>query len=163
MAESSAGVEFELLDKSRIDMIEPLWEQLREHHGRMDWAFAHEMADVTFAGRKAGILARATDGVLRLEIVREAGDLIGYCVSSVSAGKEGELDSMFVAPDRRGRGIGEQLARRSLEWMEACGTEPKRVVVADGNQAARALYRKLGFVERTTTMQLVADDSKSGS
>ncbi|MGW4521014.1 GNAT family N-acetyltransferase [Amycolatopsis sp. NPDC004378] len=53
-----------------------------------------------------------------------------------------ELGTMWVAPPARGRGVGEALVRAIVDWAA-----PRKVTlrVADGNTAALALYRRLGF------------------
>lgn len=53
-----------------------------------------------------------------------------------------ELGTMWVAPHARGRGAGEALVRAILGWA---GAKPVTLRVADGNVAAQALYRRLGF------------------
>jgi diamine N-acetyltransferase len=144
------------LGSDRIDEIRPLWEALREHHAAMDWPFAAEMGGVLFAGRKQELLHKARGGHFRIEIAAAQPDPnpIAYCLSTVTKDDCGEIDSVFVTPERQRQGIGTELVRRALKWLDQSGAASKRVVVAEGNPAARALYEKLGFLPRTTTMQL---------
>jgi RimJ/RimL family protein N-acetyltransferase len=58
----------------------------------------------------------------------------------------GEL-GMFVALDWRGRGIGSALVEASIEWARERGLHKLSLSVFTHNEAAIALYRKLGFVE----------------
>lgn len=53
-----------------------------------------------------------------------------------------ELGTMWVAPPARGRGVGEALVRAVLAWA---GGNRVTLQVAEGNTAAVALYRRLGF------------------
>ena len=70
-------------------------------------------------------------------------------VSAVApgAGREAELISLWVAPGARGRGAGDEAIRQVLAW--ARGQHHARVVlwVKAGNDHARALYRRHGFVD----------------
>jgi len=55
---------------------------------------------------KREILAKAATGETRIELVSIASEAvdIAYCVSTVSPGGRGEIDSMFVEERCRGRG-----------------------------------------------------------
>ena len=54
---------------------------------------------------------------------------------------------MGVIRDLRGRGVGSGLMEYALEWAAERGIEKVRLGVRSGNAHARALYRRLGFVE----------------
>jgi ribosomal protein S18 acetylase RimI-like enzyme len=130
-----------------LDDIRPLWEKLRTHHSPLLSRFAHETPPFIFEPRKQEILAKAVPGKTRVElvsIVSEAVD-IAYCVSTVSPGGRGEIDSMFVEEGCRGCGIGSKLVRDALAWMESAGASSKVVTVAYANEEALAFYKRFGF------------------
>src|SRR5581483_8489071 len=54
---------------------------------------------------------------------------------------------MFVARDRRGRGIGSALMGEALRWARSVGVERVELTVYPHNLPAMALYRRFGFVE----------------
>jgi ribosomal protein S18 acetylase RimI-like enzyme len=55
---------------------------------------------------------------------------------------------VYVAPEARGRGIGERLLRLALAFArDRLGVRQVNLGVNAGNAAAVALYRKLGFAE----------------
>ena len=56
-----------------------------------------------------------------------------------------ELISMWVAPDARGRGVGDALVREIERWSLAAGARVVRLSVAEGNGPAAALYERHGF------------------
>jgi RimJ/RimL family protein N-acetyltransferase len=58
----------------------------------------------------------------------------------------GEI-GMMVASDWRGRGVGTALVEAAIEWARARGLHKLSLGVFPQNDAAVALYRKLGFVE----------------
>lgn len=63
-------------------------------------------------------------------------------------GDEAQLFGMWVAPEARGRGVAEALARALIE--RAAG-RPITLCVAEGAHAARRLYERLGFRPTGTT------------
>ncbi|HEX4456120.1 MAG TPA: GNAT family N-acetyltransferase [Kofleriaceae bacterium] len=70
----------------------------------------------------------------------------GIAVGMVSAvdGDPVELISLWVAPDARGRGVGDLLVRTVLGYA---GARPTRLNVYPDNAPAIALYRRHGFAE----------------
>jgi [ribosomal protein S18]-alanine N-acetyltransferase len=77
----------------------------------------------------------------------EADQVVGFAVASVGAGESHLLD-VAVAPDVRRRGIGAALVTRLRETVaRERGADAMTLEVRPSNTAARALYRRLGFVE----------------
>jgi len=59
---------------------------------------------------------------------------------------KGKIWGVYVRPNCRGQGIGRAVLRALLEKIQACpGIEQVSLTVVSGQQAARALYRSLGF------------------
>lgn len=54
---------------------------------------------------------------------------------------------MWVTLDRRRAGVGAALASAVIDWAREWGARRVVLGVADGNTAATALFRSLGFVE----------------
>ena len=55
------------------------------------------------------------------------------------------LISMWVAPEARRAGVGDQLVRAVIDFARACGYERLYLDVADENAPAIGLYAKHGF------------------
>jgi len=70
---------------------------------------------------------------------------IAYCITTVSADGCGEIDSMFVEEHFRKCGIGSELVRRAIAWLDSVGASSKVVTVAHGNERALAFYGRFGF------------------
>ncbi|GAA2446791.1 GNAT family N-acetyltransferase [Streptomyces macrosporus] len=60
---------------------------------------------------------------------------------------EAELVSLWVAPDARGRGVGDRLVREVERWAVRAGAGLLRLAVVPGNEHAVGLYRRHGFVD----------------
>lgn len=140
---------------SEIDIIRPLWEQLnRHHHGRSEH-FRSWYERMNFEERKAHFGYLAESGQIRLDLAldRPTGKCVGYCVSSLSCEKAGEIESLFVESGYRSEGVGTTLVTRALGWMDSSGAVRKRVSVGNGNEDAWPFYRKFGFFPRLTVLE----------
>ncbi len=59
--------------------------------------------------------------------------------------------AVWVAPDQRGTGLSDRMVEELAVWAKAAGLQQLRIWIADGNDAARALYDRTGFVETGET------------
>lgn len=84
----------------------------------------------------------AMPGALAL-LARDGEEPCGFVLARF-AGGEGEIISIGVVPDHRGRGLATLLARHVLDRAAGRAGELFLEVAAD-NDAALALYRRLGF------------------
>ncbi len=118
-----------------------------------------DSADPTFADSPSGqayLLARINGDGLAL-IAHDENGPVGYLVAGVRSGPRGSvsgLESMFVTPGCRRRGIGTAPLEQFLVWHRASGLRSASLAVAPGNRAAIALYEKAGFRGTTLVMEL---------
>ena len=88
------------------------------------------------------LLAWSPDGCFLIE---EAGGTIVATVSTTPYGTRlAWIGMLIVAPDRQRQGLGGQLMRAALDHLIAGGTES---IMLDATEAARPLYKSLGFRE----------------
>ncbi|HEU5473804.1 MAG TPA: GNAT family N-acetyltransferase [Actinophytocola sp.] len=67
------------------------------------------------------------------------------------------LIAAWVAPAARGRGIGDALVAEALRWAREHGHQQVSLRVADGNQPARRLFLRTGFVPTGQRIPLESD------
>jgi len=82
------------------------------------------------------------DPLAFLLVEGDAGFLLGRAVAG-----EAELLTIAVAPEARGRGLGQRLVSRFLYQARLRGAEEAFLEVAEDNAPARAVYSKAGFTE----------------
>ena len=78
--------------------------------------------------------------------LRDHGELIAVAAFSLVM-DELSLLNIIVDQQHRGRGLGRELLCAGLEWMQQVGAQRCFLEVRKSNDAARSLYRTLGFVE----------------
>jgi GNAT superfamily N-acetyltransferase len=129
-----------------------MWEKLNALHLADSVHFKDHFAAFTFEQRAEKFLLMSGKDVLIEIAVNENGEPVGYCVSTAEGGA-GELDSLFIEEHCRGRGIGETLVRRSLEWMKGKNCARIMAAVAHGHESVLPFYERFGFYPRFTYLQ----------
>ncbi len=117
--------------------------------------FKRHYLSMTFENRKRALLEKAACGEMRVDIAvdKQTNQKIGYCLSSINEAKTGEIESIFVAEDYRGSGVGGTLLQKALTWMDVKAAEKKVVAVGAGNENAFGFYGRYGFRSRKTVME----------
>lgn len=82
------------------------------------------------------------DPLAFLLVEGDAGFLLGRAVAG-----EAELLTVAVAPESRGRGLGQRLVSRFLYQARLRGAEAAFLEVAEDNAPARTIYSRAGFAE----------------
>lgn len=144
-------------DHTMLDEVRVLWEALNRYMHERSTFFKHHFAEMNFQKRKAELLEKASCSLLRVDLaVDEAtGETVGYIVSSLDSKKTGTVESIFVCEAYRGMGIGDELMRNALEWMNQNGAETKVIEVTVGNEQVYGFYSRYGFLPRQTLLKQV--------
>ena len=137
----------------------PLWLQLRQHHADLAPQWRDNLLATTFEQRRAGLISKAAAGLLVL-LATSGGDDIGYCVSTIAADRTGEVDSLYVTPTHRGRGVGHALMSETMIWFGKRSARSIALDVITGNDAALRFYKHYGFAPRTVRMVSHSDKSR---
>jgi ribosomal protein S18 acetylase RimI-like enzyme len=151
------NIEYTETDQRGLDLIGPLWEKLNEYHRERSPYHKGHFAGMTFEMRKRHLLEKSAGGAMRIDIARdrETDKYAGYCVSTVSKDRQGEIDSIYIESEYRRRGIGDALMKRTLGWMDRLSITRRLVEVASGNEEVFAFYRRYGFYPRSTILRTV--------
>jgi len=85
-------------------------------------------------------------------------DVVGFCVLAlVPAAREAEVRNVAVHPEHRRQGLARLLLRAAIDRARDAGAETVFLEVRESNQAARALYARLGFTETGRRAEYYAD------
>lgn len=74
-----------------------------------------------------------------------SGRICGMCLASIVAPECGHVTQICVAPWVRGKGVGYELMRQSLNTLAECGCSKVSLTVTGSNTEAILLYEALGF------------------
>ena len=148
-------IKYHTTDTQGLEQIRPLWIKLNEMHHHLATTFKDIYENMTFEDRKEYFHRIASTGTLRIDIAfdSESEQPVGYCISSLSPKKTGEIESVFVEEKYRSKNIGSTLIIRALSWLEESGCVEKMVSVANGNETAFSFYKKFGFYPRKTILE----------
>ena len=157
------NIEYSVTDEEEIDMVAPLWEKLNKHHGKLSQHFSFDYPNRTWENRKNEFLSEAAD--LRVDLARDTdtGVLVGYCISSITTDRLGEIDSIFIETDYRRCGIGGYLIKNAMNWMKELSVSRIIVQVLVGNEEAHLFYNRYGFYPRATIMMRIDENDTSRS
>lgn len=139
-----------------LDKIQPMWEKLNDHHKAKSEHFANRYHDMTFEKRKSKILC-SNILAINIDMVIEpiSNNYVGYCVSTVNNEGVGEIDSIYIDIQFRNYGIGDELMKRALTWLDSNNVKSKIIGVAAGNDNVNVFYEKYGFYKRTVILEQV--------
>jgi len=141
-------------NQTLLDRIKPLWQELNQHHLCRSPYFKEYYQNLTFEERKRVILQRLVGGGhIRVDLAFDSDTLAGYCVSSIDRALTGEIDSIYVDETYRGRGIGTNLVKNALTWLNSKGSKKNIVSVGVGNEDAYSFYEKFDFYPRRTMLE----------
>ena len=132
----------------------PLWEKLNQYHAEVTTHLSDQFAELNFERRKKFLLNDGSKTQIRIDLVQDnqRGIDIGYCLSTikpVADERVGVIESLYVEPEYRNNGIGEELMRRTLGWMEEKETSFRKLAIVVGNEKVYDFYKRFGFYPRS--------------
>jgi putative acetyltransferase len=134
---------------SPVPTIVPYRDELRAAFEQLnrDWIetyFVVEDADrAVFADPVAAVLRPGG----QIFFVTEGETVLGTCAVLRHGGAECEIAKMAVAPEARGRGLGDLLLRAAVEFAVSVGARRAIIVSNTALAPALQLYRKHGFIQ----------------
>jgi hypothetical protein len=92
------------LERTHLPEIEHLWRELNAYHGHLSTNFKNHFGKLTFQDRLEQLSAKEK---LAIFVVSDAGLNVGYCIVSANRNR-GEIDSIYIMADHRGKEIGHE-------------------------------------------------------
>ncbi|OGO04492.1 MAG: hypothetical protein A2Y60_06520 [Chloroflexi bacterium RBG_13_54_9] len=147
-------IQYTETDQQGLDLIGALWQKLNEHHKVRSQQFESHYDKMTFEMRKEELLDKSEKGTMRIDLARDVntGKLVGYCVSTVSRDRQGEIESIYIETDYRRSGIGDSFMKRALRWMDDLSVTKIKLEVGVGNEEVFAFYKLYDFYPRSTIL-----------
>jgi ribosomal protein S18 acetylase RimI-like enzyme len=168
---AKAGITIRKAGTEILDRLEPLWLALHDHHQAVAPPAVYQPGERSWRARRAAYaqwLAAPGSFVL---VAERGGSLLGYALVAVRPGPDdtwasgdrlAELETLSVAPEVRGQGIGSRL-------LDAVDAELARLGIGDlfiaalvGNEGAIRLYERRGLRPVMTYLARFAADGKPG-
>lgn len=126
----------------------PLWREVRlAALTDAPYAFKSTLADWHRGGEQRWRARLEMPGAFHVVALLD-GRAVGVAGGVPGLGGVRELRSVWVGPEARGHGVGDQLIAAVEGWARRTGGTTLTLGVFPGNAAAIALYRRHGFVER---------------
>ena len=142
--------------KADVDAIRALWEAMEDEIGGPEWVretWEEELADVERRLRDSAIF-----------IAEDDGEPIGYLGLDFRDPRIAEIQSVYVVPGSRRRGIAAGLIAEAAAASREHGYDHVHLDVLTTNHGAVAVYERLGFAEyqRRLSVSLDALDQRVG-
>jgi GNAT superfamily N-acetyltransferase len=150
-----------------VDRVEPLFKQLVHFHGKVvEGAWPVRSEEAAWVHRRAQYVKWLGAGSARMFAAvtdDEGAPPLGYAVLSLKPSmasweigdRTGELETLAVAEEARGEGIGSMLIEACRERLREEGVTHWAVAVVEANADATRLYERAGF--RPFYRQLMAE------
>jgi GNAT superfamily N-acetyltransferase len=145
-----SGVSIRRINRSELELVEPLWSALREHHGAVapDLGATRERAS-SWELRRAQYEEWLAEPDSFLLLAERAGTPVGYAMVHLHGGsptwpseRAGELETLSVLPGERGQGTGAALLEAVREQLHALGADELSVFVVSTNADAIRFYER---------------------
>jgi GNAT superfamily N-acetyltransferase len=146
----------------RLDDLTGFWELLHRHQGSVcaavDGLELRSEAESTVIVRemyREWLTGPESFAFLALEDGRPVGYVIGFFDEPHfmwETGRVGHVDSFYVLPEMRGRGVGRLLMDAAYAVMQEAGAETVALEMVAENEVARKFYEREGFT--TTFVQM---------
>jgi ribosomal protein S18 acetylase RimI-like enzyme len=142
------------LSPADLDAVEPLWSALREHHANVSPHLGAPRArEDSWARRRAQYERWLSEPYAFILIAQRGETAVGYAMVHIRAGsptwpsseRAGEVETLSVHPDERGRGIGTRLLGTVEDELAGLGIDELSLHVISANLEALAFYERHGL------------------
>jgi len=95
-----------------------------------------------------------------VKVAHKSGEIFGYAIGSIqdaegfrTTEKLAEIESMYLTPEPRGKGIGMEFVEKLRNWAVEKDAERLRAVASAGNKAGIRFYRQQGLEDYSVTLE----------
>ena len=140
-----------------IDVVEPMWNALQEHHVRITPELdprtpGRELADA-WRVRRAKYVHWLEDPETFFVVAEDERGPMGYAFVTVGPGyaswrtgdRAGVLETLSVLSDHRGGGVGAALIEAAWERLAELGIDDMAITTTKTNVDAHRFYERMGF------------------
>jgi ribosomal protein S18 acetylase RimI-like enzyme len=154
-----------------LDRLKPLWLALHDYHQAVAPPAAYQPDERSWRARRAAYAQwLAAPGSFML-VAERGSALLGYALVAVRPGPDdtwvsgdrlAELETLSVAPEERGQGIGTRLLDAVDAELAGLGIGDLFIAALVGNEGAIRLYERRGLRPVMTYLARFAADGKPG-
>ena len=158
------GVSIAFGGAADLELLRPFWLALHRIHQEADPELAPHVSDETSWSRRRALYEHCLESPdAFLLLVRRDGDLIGYAMVAVEpdgdvlwsdtwevGDKVAELETMYLVPEERGRGLGGLLLDTVEAELESRGIRDLAIGAVPGNSGALRFYERRGYRQTWT-------------
>ena len=150
------------LDPAELDLLEPLWSALREHHGAVSPGNGPTRERAESWAIRRGFYEELLANEGSFALVARAGDqLVGYAAVSMPHhpvatwphSNTGCLETLSVLPAARSAGLGTALIDEARAGLAAQGVTHMTIDVIAGNDDAMRFYARHGFAPYVVSLR----------
>ncbi len=113
---------------------------------RADHAAVMALHDLAFPGTHTTAAALVAADKPRF-VIEVDGEVLGYVACEIHSDNSGYIDYLAVHPASRGSGLGGALVDHACHDLFGRGVTHAHLTVREANESARALYKRVGFIE----------------
>lgn len=97
-------------------------------------------------------MSRDSKEAIAVFVANIESNLVGYCMTSVKD-RIGEIDSIYINPQYRGKKLGEQLMEKAESWLKSKKIIKFSISVVEGNESVFDFYNKQGYHPKHTVLE----------
>jgi ribosomal protein S18 acetylase RimI-like enzyme len=150
---SVPGPKIRRIGASELDLIEPLWNALREHHSQVTPTLGEPRPREESWQRRRSQYADWLAGEQAFVLLAEREEAVGYAMVHIREGsptwplseRAGEIETLSVLPGERGLGTGSSLLHAVRGELAALGITELSLHVMHTNKEAMRFYERHGF------------------
>jgi len=148
--ESAVGLLLRRASSGDVETLRELWVDLTGHHARSDALYEVRSGAAPEIERLLRAELHHPDAATWL--AEEDGRVLGFCSARIDVAppiheevERAQISDLWVVPEGRRRGVGGELVRTALHWIEGRGVSRVEVRVATTNGEGQAFWRAQGF------------------